>query len=64
MIGIFNILEEKDLQLHIELGDDKRYSTKVIGTLTFTRESGSHLYLKNVMYVPGLKKSLVFEAIL
>ena len=28
-------LEEKDLQMHIDMGDDGRYSTTEIGTVTF-----------------------------
>jgi len=67
MIGnkeFFNSLEEKDLQLHIKLGDYGRYSTRGIGTITFKRESGSHLHLKNVMNVLGLKKNLGFVVVL
>jgi len=60
----FNNLEEKDLQLHIELGDDGRYSTKGIVTITFKRESGSHIHVKNVMYVLSMKKNLFFIAVL
>jgi len=60
----FSNLEEKDLQLHIELGDDGRYSTKGIDIVTFKRESDSHLHLKNVMYVLGLKKNLIFVVVL
>ena len=50
---------EVDLQMHIEMGNDGRYSTNDIGTVTFQRESGSPLILKDVMYVPDLKKNLV-----
>ena len=32
---LFSDLEEKDLQMHIELGDDGRYSVTGIGTITF-----------------------------
>ena len=35
----FSSLEEKDLEMHIELRDYGWYSTKGIGTLTFKRES-------------------------
>eukprot|EP00253_Pinus_taeda_P010452 PITA_10452 len=45
--------------MHIEMGDDGRYSKTDIGTVTFKREFGSPLTLKYVMYVPGLKKNLV-----
>jgi len=67
MIGnkeFFNSLEEKELQLPIELGDNGRYSTKWIGMVIFNRESFFHPHLKDVMYVPGLKKNLVYVAIL
>ena len=50
--------------MHIELGDDERYSTKGIGTVTFKRELDSHLHLKYVMYVPRLKKNLIFVVVL
>ena len=55
---IFSDLEEKDLQMHIEMGDDGRYSAIDIGTITFERESGKPFQLKDVMHVPGLKKKL------
>ena len=37
---LFSDLEEKYLQMHIEMGDDGRYSTTIIGTTTFERELG------------------------
>jgi hypothetical protein len=52
-------LEEKYLRMHIEMGDDGRYSATGIGTITFQRDSSKPFQLKNVMHVPGLKKSLV-----
>jgi hypothetical protein len=57
-------LEEKDLRMHIEMGDDEKYSATSIGTITFQRESGKPFQLKNVMHVPGLKKNLVSVAML
>jgi hypothetical protein len=57
-------LEEKDLKMHIEMGDDERYNAIGIGTITFHRESGKPFQLKNVMHVPGLKKNLVSVAML
>ena len=56
---LFSDLEEKDLQMHIEMGDDGRYSATDIGTITFERESSNPFLLKNVIHVPGLKKNLV-----
>jgi hypothetical protein len=52
-------LEEKDLRMHIEMGDDGKYSATGIGTITFQRDSGKPFQLKNVMHVLGLKKNLV-----
>ena len=56
---LFSDLEEKDLQMHIEMSDNGRYSATGIGTITFERESGKPFQLKYVMHVPGLKKNLV-----
>ena len=50
--------------MHIEIGDDGRYSTTRIGTVTFQRESGSPFRLKDVMFSRGLKKNLISIATL
>ena len=50
--------------MHIEMGDDGRYSATRIGTITFEREIGKPFLLKDVMHVPGLKKNLVLVAML
>jgi len=34
-IEFYNDLEEKYLQIHIEMGDDRRYGVNRIGTVTF-----------------------------
>jgi len=60
----FSDLEEKDLQMHIEMGDDGRYSATNIGTINSQRDFGSRLALKDAMYVPVLKKNLVSVAML
>jgi hypothetical protein len=57
-------LEEKYFRMHIEMGDDGRYSATGIGTITFQRESGKPFQLKNVMHAPSLKKNLVSVAML
>ena len=61
---LFSDLEEKDLQMHIEMGDDGWYNATGIGTIAFERESGNPFLSKNVMHVPGLKKNLVSVAML
>jgi hypothetical protein len=61
---LFSDLEDKDLGVHIEMGDDGRYSATGIGTISFERESGKPFVLKEVMHVPGLKKNLISVAML
>lgn len=57
-------LEEKYLQMHIKMGDDGKYNVTRYGTITFQKEHEAPLTLKNVMYVPMLKKNLVSVAML
>ena len=61
---MFSDLEEKDLGVHIDMGDDGRYSATGIGTISFERESGKPFILKDVMHVPGLKKNMISVAML
>eukprot|EP00253_Pinus_taeda_P036008 PITA_36008 len=61
---LFSDLDEKDLGVHIEMGDDGRYSAIGISTICFERESGKPFVLKEVMHVPGLKKNLISVAML
>ena len=56
---LFTDLDEKDLGVHIEMGDDGRYSVTGIGTISFEREFGKPFILKDVMHVLGLKKNLI-----
>lgn len=51
----FSDMEEKYLQMHIDLGDDERYIMNRVDKITFERDSGSPLTLKDVMFIPGLK---------
>jgi len=61
---LFSDLDEKDLRVHIEMGDDGRYSATGIGTISFERESGKPFILKEVMHVPRLKKNIISVAML
>eukprot|EP00253_Pinus_taeda_P016240 PITA_16240 len=61
---LFSDLEDKDLGVHIEMGDDGRYSATSIGTISFERDSGKPFVLKEVMHVPRLKKNLISVAML
>lgn len=67
MIGCIDFssdLEEKYLQMHIKLGDDRTYSTTRIVVITFQRELGSPLMLKDAMFILGLKKNTISIATL
>jgi len=46
------------------MGDDGRYSATGIGTVTFDRVKASPLRLKDVIFVPGLKKNLIYVEVL
>ena len=61
---LFSDLDEKDLGVHIEIGDDGRYSVAGIDTISFERDSDKPFVLKEVMHVPGLKKNLISMAML
>eukprot|EP00253_Pinus_taeda_P004103 PITA_04103 len=55
----FSELDEKDMQVNIELGDNGNYDTKGVGSFNFERESSNTLHLRDVVYVPWLKKNFV-----
>ena len=56
---LFTDLDEKDLGVHIKMGDDGRYSATSIGTISFEREYGKPFILKDFMHVLGLKKNWI-----
>eukprot|EP00253_Pinus_taeda_P021015 PITA_21015 len=62
--SLFSTLEEKDLQILIEMGNDEKYSVSGVGTMVFQREHGAHITLTDVKYVSGLRKNLVSIAML
>ena len=49
--NLFSALEEKDLKMLIEMGDDRRYSVLRVGTVAFQREHGAPITLRDVKYV-------------
>eukprot|EP00253_Pinus_taeda_P032444 PITA_32444 len=57
--SLFSTLDEKDLKMHIEMGNDGKYHVSGEGTVVFQREHEAPLTLTDVKYVPGLKKNLV-----
>ena len=52
-------LEEKKSPQKVSLGDDYQYLIKGIGEASYTIDSGNPLKMKEVLYVPGLKKNLL-----
>ena len=50
--------------MHFEMGDVGRYNVIDISIVTFQRDFGSPLTLKDVMYVMVLKKNLVLVSML
>ena len=56
---MFTEISETGLELEIVLGDDTMVRAVGRGTVRFDRESMQPMLLRDVLYVPGLKKNLV-----
>ena len=52
-------LEEKNSHHKVSLGDDSQYPIKGIGEASYKLEYGTPMKMKEVLYVPGLKKNLL-----
>jgi hypothetical protein len=50
---------EKETHLHVVLGDDVGYNVKGVGNSTFQLNSDMQLQLREVLYVPRMKRNLV-----
>jgi hypothetical protein len=57
-------LVEKESHLHVVLGDNAKYTMKGVGTSTFQLDSDIPLQLSEVLYVPGMKRNLIFVSAL
>eukprot|EP00253_Pinus_taeda_P028028 PITA_28028 len=55
----FEFLEESACGSKIYLGDDSGYEIKCCGDIPVKLPSGDIKHLKNVLYVPGIKKNLI-----
>jgi hypothetical protein len=53
-------LVEKESCLHVVLGDNARYTLKAVGSSSFQLDYDIPLQLSEVLYVPGMKKKLVY----
>jgi transposase InsO family protein len=52
-------LVEKNSSQKVSLGDDYQYPIKGLGEATYKLDSGTPMRMKDVLYVPGLKKNLL-----
>ena len=52
-------LEQKDSAHKVMLGDDYKYPIKGMEESSYKLDSGNSMKMKDVMYVPGLKKNLL-----
>ena len=60
----FSSMKEKETPHKVELGDKNSYGIKRIRKDTIKMESCNSIHLSNVLYVPGLKKNLVYISFL
>ena len=56
---MFTDISETGLELEVVMGDDT--VVRVVGreTIRFVRESMQPMFMRDILYVPGLKKNLV-----
>jgi hypothetical protein len=57
-------LVEKESRLHVVLGDNARYIVKGVGTSSFQLDYNIPLQLSEVLYVPRMKRNLVYVSAL
>ena len=52
-------LEQKESPHKVMLGDDSQYPIKGLGEASYKLDSGKPMKMKDVLYVPALKKNLL-----
>jgi hypothetical protein len=60
----FSSLREYNANFNIVLGDNAKYKPASSGTVRFQRESGKPLSINDVLFIPGLTKTLIFVSAL
>ena len=63
MIGFREALSnyrKKKFATQVELGDDTTYKSEGVGSTSLQLDSRTILHIEDILYVPGLKKSLLF----
>ena len=53
-------LEENNSPQKVSLGDEYQYPIKGIGEASYKLDYGTPMKMKEVLYVPGLKKNLLY----
>jgi hypothetical protein len=56
--------QDKKHKAKVELGDDGTYDIKGFGSTSFQFHSGNIFHIDEILYVPGLKKNLIFVPVL
>ena len=57
--NILSYISEKNFSQKVKLGDDYQYPVKEVGESNHKLNSGNSLKMKDVLYVPSLKKNLL-----
>jgi hypothetical protein len=60
----FSNLKEEEMDLYIEMGNNSKCQATSHGTVTFQREIGKPLMVKDVLHVPGMTKNLILVSAL
>jgi hypothetical protein len=55
----FSCISEKNFSQKVTLGDDYQYPIKGVGESNYKLDSENSIKMKDVLYVPGLKKNLL-----
>lgn len=55
----FTRLRDKDIDLHVEMGNDAKYKAADRGVVAFQRYSSKPLIVTELLYIPRLTKNLL-----
>ena len=50
--------------MHVELRDNSTYFIQGVGSTSFQLSLGDTLHMEDILYVPGLKKNLLYVYVL
>jgi hypothetical protein len=60
----FSDLRDTEVRIEISLGDDIVVRVAGVGTVSFQRDGMPLISFTDVLYVPGMKKNLIFVSTL